>query len=98
MANNQALQNRLEDECRLHANERATLETELARWREEMANKLQEYQGLTDIKVSLDWEITIYDKLLQGEESRLNIIHRSPDRPISFRSRFHAPGRTLQAT
>ena len=71
-AQNQALNYRLEDERRLHANERAALEAELMDL------------DLMDIEVSVYQETTAYDKLLHGEEFRLNITPGANQSSESF--------------
>ena len=48
-------------------------ENEIGALRKEIDDMFREYHELYDIKINLDTEIACYRKLLESEESRLNI-------------------------
>lgn len=60
----------MQNERAQHASDLAQMEAELGVLRDKMAEQLEEYAALMDIKTSLDLEIATYRTLLEGEEDR----------------------------
>jgi len=67
------LESQLNQECEDHKIDVNRRDSEIRRLRESLEEQLSEYRDLMDIKVQLDAEIMAYRKLLEGEETRLNL-------------------------
>jgi chromosome segregation ATPase len=83
------LENQLRKEQDSHAIDNDMLNAEIQRLRKQNEEQLAEYRDLMDIKIQLDAEIAAYRKLLESEESRLNLstVEGTPGRTPAEPSR-----------
>lgn len=70
------------------------LSKELDDAKQDLGKYLKEYQDLNNLKLSLDQEIAIYHKLLQGEESKNIDVEVAEGKPVKDRARSTSPRRS----
>ncbi|VEL08476.1 unnamed protein product [Protopolystoma xenopodis] len=62
-----------------------SLREEISRIKQQLEESFKDFTDLMNTKIALDQEILMYRKMLEGEETRLNI--KSPSRPSPFNIR-----------
>ncbi|XP_077074761.1 lamin L3 isoform X3 [Siphateles boraxobius] len=83
----QELEQTLDRERQAHQHRLSQKEQEMADLRQQMQERLEEYQNLLDVKLMLDMEINAYRKMLEGEEKRLNLSPSPIQPPTVSRTR-----------
>lgn len=76
----------------------AQLEGALQKAKQDMAQQLREYQGLMNTKLALDIEIATYHKLMEGEESRMDLPSATVVSAVQSRCRTTASKSGLSKT
>ncbi|KER19910.1 hypothetical protein T265_11423 [Opisthorchis viverrini] len=77
------LENQLEKERREHDSQLSVQSEEIRRLRDELEESFREFSDLMNTKIALDQEILMYRKMLEGEESRLNLQPLSRESPFN---------------
>ncbi|CAH8478244.1 unnamed protein product [Dicrocoelium dendriticum] len=78
------LQRQLDKERQDHEEQLYFQRQEVRRLKDELEESFREFTELMNTKIALDQEILMYRKLLEGEESRLNIQTQSRDSPFNI--------------
>ncbi|TNN17314.1 Lamin-B2 isoform 2 [Schistosoma japonicum] len=78
------LEGQLSDERRDFEAQLLFQRQEVERLKEELEESFREFTDLMNTKIALDQEILMYRKMLEGEESRLNLTPASRDSPFNI--------------